>query len=142
MTGSSNQQPGTGPLRACSQNPEPLAALVDAIAARVVELLRSGGPAPAQGGLLTTRQVAQRLGLSTDWVREHRQELGVLPASGDRPRLLFDPAAVEEFATARMASERSAGPDSTAVPSRLPHRSRARTGDGPDLLPIRGRVVA
>lgn len=120
-----------------------LAALADLVADRVLERLGAAGagaalrdaPAPA---LLTAREVAARLGLSYDFVREHRDELGVLAGEGARPRLLFDARRVAEFATARSSTVRSRGADSPAGPGHARRRRGSRSGTGPPLLPIRG----
>jgi len=114
----------------------------EAVARRVVELLadQPSSPAPpASTGprLLTARQVADRLGRSTDWVRSHRVELGQVPGVGARPRLLFDAAAVDHWATARQEVVRSSGESVSAHPVRARGRG-LRAGSGVDLLPIRG----
>ncbi len=45
--------------------------------------------------LLTTTQIAIRLGRTPAWVRQHRTELGaIVLGSGPRPRLLFSPEVV------------------------------------------------
>ncbi len=109
--------------------------LVEATAQRVVELLAphlalltapATGASPAIGRQLTVADVAARLGRSADWVRDHRAELGLLPAEGRRPRLLFDPEAVAVWATARSTGDAS-----------QPARSSAATGNAP--IPIRRR---
>jgi hypothetical protein len=64
------------------------AADVDAIASRVVELLREE---PRVGRHVDTTAVATMLGVSGDWVREHAAELGAVRV-GDGPKgaLRFD----------------------------------------------------
>lgn len=114
--------------------------LVEAIARRVVELLRDDGAAdigPAGPRMWSTARVAAELGRSAEWVRDHRGELGVVTLTGDRPRLLFDPARVCAWATAREVSERS---QAAERPQTRPARrsGRASSGTGADLLPIRG----
>lgn len=114
--------------------PLELDTLVDAIAARVVELLDERRPIAAGDELVwTTDRVAQELGRSEWWVREHRHELGVLPATGVKPRLLFDAAAVRAWATANASD---ATPPTAAPPVARP--GRRRPVSRPDLLPIRG----
>ena len=115
---------------------------VEAVALRVVALLRAEGLAPDAGALLwSTADVARELGMSADWVREHRHDLGVLPSAGPRPRLLFDPSSVRAWATARDEVVRS------SVQSVSAHHVHARgrglrAGSGTDLLPIRGDRAA
>ena len=69
--------------------------LSGAIVARVVELLRGQGlsPRPSEStAWLDAQEVAQRLGVSREWVYEHADELGALRiGSGPRPRLRFPP---------------------------------------------------
>lgn len=117
--------------------PVDLALLADMVAVRVVEMLRPSVPA-ADGPLAwTTGDVARELGRSADWVREHRQELGLLPAVGERPRLMFDPAAVRAWATARHEDVRSVAPEpAPTLAARRPRAARIRTDV--DLIPIRG----
>jgi hypothetical protein len=99
------------------------------LAVAIADELRGELPVPARP--LTAGEVAQRLGRSPDYVRAHRRELGVLPAEGSRPRLLFDPQRVAE-------AMRAPQPPSTAEPERKTHpRSRTRSGSA-SLLPIRG----
>ena len=56
---------------------------VEEIAVRVAALLSESAPA-TNGRLLTTREVARRLGRSPDFVRQHRAELGGVPAWPNR----------------------------------------------------------
>lgn len=167
------EQPGP-PVRLAPETVAELAAalttdprvLADAVAVRVVEALgdefaevaerlaeRLGGvgaggpsgviqPAPTP---LTAREVMVRLGRSYDFVRDHRQELGVLAVEGDRPRLLFDAEAVERFARAaadrggaaigRQSPLDAGSPSETGVRRR---RRRRRLGTDAALLPVRG----
>ncbi|MFZ0974640.1 MAG: hypothetical protein WAN22_20595 [Solirubrobacteraceae bacterium] len=64
--------------------------LSGAIVARVVEVLREEGlsPRPSEAtAWLHAQEVAQRLGVSREWVYEHADELGALRiGSGPRPR--------------------------------------------------------
>ncbi len=119
--------------------------LAEAVARRVVELLAdqpSSPEPPASTGprLLTARQVADRLGRSTDWVRSHRAELGQVPGVGARPRLLFDASAVDAWATARDEVVRSPAPDPASPLARARAR-RPRAGSGTDLLPVARPIV-
>lgn len=109
------------------------AALVEAIAVRVVELLRTDSP------LLDAADVARRLGRSRAWVYRNADELGAVRlGEGERPRLGFPPAKVGAFLDAcssSMRTERSA--ERSAEPRRR-RRPAAGNGQGADLLPIRG----
>lgn len=111
----------------------------EVVARRVVELLRSDlAPVVADAPstlVWDTARVAQEIGRSRDFVRDHRHELGVLPAEGDRPRLLFDVEAVRRWATARdevVRSEGSGSPQSR----RLRRVPASGLGTGVDLLPV------
>ncbi len=114
----------------------------EAIAKRVAELMRGERePAPTAAPpdhveLLTARAVAERFGVSREWVYEHKAELGaILLGDGPRPRLRFDPARVSMMLHAA----------NVAVPRADPPVARARTRrhgvppGGAELLPIRGR---
>jgi hypothetical protein len=85
--------------------------------------------------LLSPSDVAARLGRSVAWVRDHRAELGVLPASGQRPRLWFTEAGIEAY-TRREQPEAK-----PAKPVRAKPRRRGRP-TGADLLPVKGREAA
>ncbi|MBS1868294.1 MAG: hypothetical protein JSS99_01380 [Actinobacteria bacterium] len=72
---------------------------IEAIARRVVELLRSEPPRPTGSGvgerLLTAAEVARWWGVERSWVYQHALRLGVIRlGDGPRPRLRFDPALV------------------------------------------------
>lgn len=83
---------------------------VEAVARRVVELLRfEGGAAPA--GLLTAAQVAERFSVDRSWIYSHADELGAMRlGEGRKPRLRFDAERVAAALRSREASERSRGP--------------------------------
>ena len=106
-------------------HPDDLAALAELVSERVVARLRSadattngtsGSPWPVGGReserertvLLTAQEVARRFGVSAEWVRDHRDELGVVRlGDGPRPRLRFDPEIVVEALTRRSKCRRS-----------------------------------
>jgi hypothetical protein len=108
------------------------AELVEAIAQRTVELLSETAPIGAKP--LTVAEVANLLGRSPDYVRAHRHELGVLPATGTRPRLMFDP---ERVSQAMRASE-TLPPTSVGAEPKPHTRRLRRSSSAPSLLPIRG----
>lgn len=107
-------------------------ASIDAVARRVVELLREETTRRTGGtDLISPAEVAQMLGVSRDYVYRHHAELGaVRVGAGSRPRLRFDPAVV---------TERLAGESQSHTPQRSPSRRR-RPRQEHDLLPIRGEA--
>lgn len=117
-------------------------ASVDAIARRVVELLAGHGAAPAAAGWLTAVQVAERLGVSRDYVYDHAGQLGGQRiGDGPRPRLRFDAAAVATWQAAQVSCGEGRRPPAGEPPAQAPHRRRrrrARSGTDVDLLPVRG----
>jgi len=117
--------------------PESIEALADALATR----LRAPGdvqPAPA---LLTAAELAERLGVSREWVYRHADELGAIRLPGGpeaQGRLRFD--------LARAANDRLALDTSQAqVPSnggRSASPPAPRRRRSPNRSPKRGRVLA
>lgn len=119
-------------------HPDDLEAIVEMTARRVVELLGAHAPVPACDGLLTAAQVAERFGVSRDWVYEHADGLGALRLGGGaRPRLRFDPERVADALAPREGSE---GSGARHAAPRLAGRRQAppRTDDGCPLLPVMG----
>ena len=117
--------------------PDP--ALVEAVARRVVELLRDAGlvaaPAPRY---LTTEEVARRLSVTPRWVREHRALLdGERLGRNSRGPLRFPAAAVDAAVSGRSAGGGSQPPDprprSGPVTRRRSRAGRAATR----TLPVR-----
>lgn len=100
---------------------------VNAVAERVVELLRDGSMGSQ---LVDTAEVARRFSLSRDYVYAHADELGAVRlGSGPRARLRFDPTKVAEVL--RSSSEAESGPKRAAA-------RPVRRGRGVTLLPVRG----
>jgi hypothetical protein len=99
------------------------------LAAAIADELRE--PLPMGNKPLTVAEVASLLGCSADFVRSHRAELGVLPAKGTKPRLLFDAARVRAFMQA--PGEVRNGITQTKPKSHTRRRRRST----PNLLPIR-----
>jgi DNA-binding FadR family transcriptional regulator len=99
--------------------------LVEAIARRVAELLRSE-LVPASR-LLTPSEVAERFAVSRTWVYEHADELGAIRlGQGPKARIRFDAQRVRQVLSR---------PPATAVRQADGERRRAvKKG----LLPIRG----
>jgi hypothetical protein len=108
---------------------------VDAVARRVVELLREEGAVSREGPrLLTVAAVSQEFGVSTDWVYANAGPLGAIRlGSGPRARLRFDRATI---------ADRIAKIESHAARNRSPQRGKRRRGTregaAGDLLPILG----
>jgi hypothetical protein len=116
-------------------------AFVEALARRVVELMRSESNPPIGGRLVDAATLAGELGVERSWVYAHRHELGgVQLGTGSKPRLRFD---VE---TARALLARSTGDESQAQQAPVAaggsaRRRRQRLGSSPELLPIRGSTT-
>lgn len=108
----------------------------------VVERLRSDAvAAPDRTGFVAAKVVADTIGMSADWVREHAEDLGGRRmGNGPKSRWRFDLAeAVSRFdaAAARSDGERSPAPDPAPPQARRRRRTPAPSGGSP-LLPIRG----
>jgi hypothetical protein len=107
---------------------------VDAVARRVVELLREEGAVSLEGPrLLTVAAVSQEFGVSTDWVYANAGRLGAIRlGSGPRARLRFDRATIADRIT-KVASHAARDRSS----QRGKRRRGTRAGTDGDLLPIR-----
>lgn len=113
-----------------------LAELADLVAER----LAAAPAAPPRDQLVSAAVVADAIGMTAPWVREHAAELGGRRmGDGPRPRWRFElQRAVDAFAasTARSAGERS--PTAQPAPSAArTRRRRPATGTGVELLPLR-----
>lgn len=69
--------------------------LVEAIARRVVELLRDEQP-QRTAGLVDAAALARELGVERDWVYSHAADLGAIRLGGPHGRLRFDLEIVRE----------------------------------------------
>ena len=120
------------------------AELVEAVARRVVELLREEGlAAPASPSLIAASEVAELFGVSAEWVRDHALELGAVRlGDGPRPRLRFDPERVAEALNRRSggggSARRRLGSPSGAVSARPPRSEPGSVGQ----LPVRSVNVS
>lgn len=104
---------------------------IEAIAERVVEMLREGEAPLPRDGLVDADQVAAHLGVEREWVYDHKHELGAHRiGDGTRGPLRFDAAVVHAYVRARRL-ERDAAP----APRRRPGPRRQRAGDVV-LLPV------
>src|SRR4051812_34634290 len=79
------------PIERTSSNARTLTdADVEAVALRVIELLRGEGLESPE--LVPAGELGRRLGRSPAWVRANAERLGVVRlGDGPRPRLMFDP---------------------------------------------------
>jgi hypothetical protein len=72
--------------------------LLDALTERVVEALKNEGLVPDLSPpkqWLDAAEIAQRLGVTREWVYEHARELGAVRiGQGPRPRLRFPPGQI------------------------------------------------
>lgn len=118
------------------------AASVEAVARRVVELIRSEGDSPAGRRLVDAATLAAELGVERSWVYAHRAELGAIQlGSGSKPRLRFE-VEVAEGLLASFTSSESCAPQSRVVVGSSSRRRRRRMGGRAELLPIRGVAAA
>ena len=118
-------------------HPADLERLADMLAPRIADALRARPAAE----LVDAAELARRFALTAEWVRDHKEELGVIRLSedgeGKKPRLRFDPEHVA--GVLRRRSERVGSPtaDLPAMAEDRPRGGRRRVGNGADALPIR-----
>lgn len=113
------------------------AASIEAVARRVVELIRDEGGSSTVRRLVDAATLAAELGVDRSWVYAHRGELGAIQlGTGSKPRLRFDP----EVAWKVLAGSASKQSQAPKMPVPLSGSRRRRLGGGPGLLPIRGSV--
>ncbi len=88
------------------------AATVEAVARRVVELIRSDGGSPIVRGLVDAATLASELGVERSWVYAHRVELGAIQlGTGSKPRLRFDVEVAREVLARSAVSETARAED-------------------------------
>ena len=78
--------------------------VIDAVARRMLELVRESGTATGVDppDLLTVAEVADRLKMTPKWVYAHQRRLGVIKlGDGPKARLRFDPRIVDAQLRAR-----------------------------------------
>ena len=85
-------------------------AFVDAVARRVVDMLREEGELPPEGPrLMTVAQVRDEFGVSADWLYANAEALGgIRLGSGPRARLRFDRTTIAERITTLASDGRRA----------------------------------
>jgi hypothetical protein len=117
-------------------------ASVEAVARRVVELLRTEHHSPRERRLVDAATLAAELGVERSWVYAHRAELGGIQlGAGSKPRLRFDVDMAREL-LAHSTSKESQTPQTPVVTGVSLRRRRQPLGSGPELLPIRGPATA
>jgi hypothetical protein len=121
---------------------------IEQIATRVVELLREDTEERHRdrgGGLIDAAQLAQRLGVSREWVYEHANELGAITlGGGPRPRLRFDLDAAVRIIEGRRRGTPPGPPPVSAQPRTTRRRRRQPASSDVPLLPVyepRGRSL-
>ncbi len=110
--------------------------LVEAIARRVVELLRAEKPQERHARLVDAATLARELGVERDWVYVNAERLGAIRLGGPRGRLRFDREFVADQlgdlgAKARPAQRRFAqrGGRTTRHRKREPQGNRDRSAE-------------
>lgn len=113
-------------------------ASLEALARRVVELIRNELNPPVDRRMVDAATLARELGVERSWVYAHRQELGGIQlGTGSKPRLRFDVETAQEL-LARSTSKKSQAPQARVPAYGSSRRHRQRLGSGARLLPIRG----
>lgn len=114
--------------------------LAELVARRVVELLAEGAGQPA--GLVDAATLARLLGVSRSTIYDRASELGAVQVGdGARPRLRFDVETARKTLVARHPAEPAAA-QITATATVRRRAKRARTANGVQLLPVKGREAA
>ncbi|WP_272476173.1 hypothetical protein [Baekduia alba] len=106
-----------------------------------IRLVPDYSSAPVTGRcLVDAATVAQEIGMSAPWVREHAEILGgQRMGDGPRPRLRFDLERARAAWASRSVSERPLATDPT--PRAASRRRRSTTsGSDVELLPVRGQL--
>jgi hypothetical protein len=118
------------------------AASVEAVARRVVELLRTESRSSRERRLVDAATLAAELNVERSWVYAHRAELGAIQlGSGSKPRLRFDVDIAREL-LASSTSKESQAPQTPVAAGSSSRRRRQRLGSNTQLLPIRGSATA
>ncbi len=118
------------------------AASVEAVARRVVELMRGEGASSSSSrGLVDAATLAAELGVTRSWIYEHRDELGAVQlGTGAKPRLRFDVQRAREALIGGSQRPPAGLPGSTR-PQSPPVRRRGRPRSTASL-PRPGGVLA
>jgi hypothetical protein len=100
---------------------------IEAVAKRVVDLLEERHTSV---GLVDAKTLAQLLGVTPEWVRDHADELGALRlGDGPRARMKFDVAEARERIKSQFGRENPGDrprprPTSGKLPAMRPRRTR------------------
>jgi hypothetical protein len=106
---------------------------VDAIARRVVTLLRDAEPGFPRTGLVDADDVALLLCVDRSWVYDHKTELGAVRLGDGRGALRFEAATVHAY-----VRRHRVGRDDGRAPRVRPDSRRLRVVGGVELLPLPG----
>lgn len=129
--------PACSPVRALERELSN-APLVEAVARRVVELLREEA-----GEALPASEIARRFGLSRAWVYAHADDLAAVRiGTGPRPRLRFYPSRVSRYLDACSVGSGTQEPENGEGKPRTARPRKRSSGQRTDLLPIRGQEPA
>jgi hypothetical protein len=113
-------------------------AFVEALARRVVELIRNEVSPPVARRMVDAATLAGELGVERSWVYAHRHELGgVQLGTGSKPRLRFDADTARQL-LAGSTSKESRTPQTLVAADGSSRRRRQRSRSDTRLLPIRG----
>jgi hypothetical protein len=117
------------------------AASIEAVARRVVELIRDEGGSPTGRRLVDAATLATELGVDRSWVYSHSGQLGAVKlGTGSKPRLRFDrEVALGVFAGDVTKQPQRPSTDTGAKSAAPPARHRRRLPNG---LPEPGSVLA
>lgn len=119
-------------------HPDDLAALAEAVAGRVADLLRQTPADPRVPALVDAATVARALGVTRETIYANAVRLGARRlGDGPRARLRFDLAEAVEAWTSRQPSERSESTPDAAREPKQRRRRASRSGNGLDSVPIR-----
>jgi hypothetical protein len=103
---------------------------VEAVATRVIELMREGSLA-SRGLLVDAATLAAELGVTRSWIYEHRDELGVVRlGTGTKPRLRFDVDTARRTLTGRGDELRQTETEMSAKKKRAARLRRRPTTTG------------
>ena len=115
---------------------------MEAVARRVVELLRADSHSAHERRLVDAATLAAELGVDRSWVYAHRAELDAIRlGSGSKPRLRFDVDTAREL-LARSTGKESRLQESPTTTGASSSRRRRRSGSSYELLPIRATAAA
>jgi hypothetical protein len=115
------------------------AASVEAVARRVVELIRSEDGSSIARGLVDAATLAAELGVERSWVYAHRDELGAIQlGSGSKPRLRFDVEVAREVLARSPGASESHEAEMPLAAGSPGGRRHGRVGSDLPLLPIKG----